>query len=492
MTRRGFVAEILLVARLLLAGVFVLAGVAKLMDSEGSRQSMVDFGVPRLLEWPFVWMLPLAEVAAGAALVPARTAWWGSLGAVAMLLLFITGMSVRLARGEKPDCHCFGKLYSTPIGGKALAREGVLAGLAALIVWQGPGARVGSLIRFDALRGFEWAALDWAAAMTILAAAGVWFAFHLLRQNGRLMLRLETVEASLGIDPAETSSEPEPGLPVDSPAPSFGLESLENRMVSLQELQARGKPVLLVFGEPGCSACEAMLPDLAQSQRGHAERLSIVLISAGDLETNRAKNAQHHLRDVLLQKGAEVSEAYQVTGTPSAVLIRDGKIASPLGIGNEAIRSLLARATLPPAVKKGDALPELRLPDLSGVSANLETVAGRRTMILFWNPGCGYCQQMLSDLKDWEQNRNEESPELLVISAGSLEEIRQQGFRSRVLIDQNFGAGQVFNVEGTPAAVMINEQGRVASEVSVGGSEVLRLAGAENGVRRGHKMHAAL
>jgi protein-disulfide isomerase len=99
---------------------------------------------------------------------------------------------------------------------------------------------------------------------------------------------------------------------------------------------------------------------------------------------------------------------------------------------------------------------------------------------------------MLSDLKDWEQNRNEESPELLVISAGSLEEIRQQGFRSRVLIDQNFGAGQVFNVEGTPAAVMINEQGRVASEVSVGGSEVLRLAGAENGVRRGHKMHAAL
>ena len=39
----------LLEARLLLASVFVVAGVAKLADRAGSRQAMADFGVPTLL-----------------------------------------------------------------------------------------------------------------------------------------------------------------------------------------------------------------------------------------------------------------------------------------------------------------------------------------------------------------------------------------------------------------------------------------------------------
>ena len=36
----------LLIARLLLAAVFTLAGVAKLSDLKGSRQAIIDFGVP--------------------------------------------------------------------------------------------------------------------------------------------------------------------------------------------------------------------------------------------------------------------------------------------------------------------------------------------------------------------------------------------------------------------------------------------------------------
>ena len=42
----------LLIARLLLALVFVVAGVAKLADRAGSRQAAVDFGVPVSLATP--------------------------------------------------------------------------------------------------------------------------------------------------------------------------------------------------------------------------------------------------------------------------------------------------------------------------------------------------------------------------------------------------------------------------------------------------------
>ena len=44
---------ILLLARLLLAGVFLVAGFAKLADRAGSQQALLDFGVPVLLATPF-------------------------------------------------------------------------------------------------------------------------------------------------------------------------------------------------------------------------------------------------------------------------------------------------------------------------------------------------------------------------------------------------------------------------------------------------------
>ena len=75
----------ILCARLLLAVVFALAGVAKLADRAGTRQALVDFGVPAALAGPFWILLPLAELAVAAALVPATTAWWGAVGALALL-----------------------------------------------------------------------------------------------------------------------------------------------------------------------------------------------------------------------------------------------------------------------------------------------------------------------------------------------------------------------------------------------------------------------
>jgi hypothetical protein len=83
---------------------------------------------------------------------------------------------------------------------------------------------------------------------------------------------------------------------------------------------------------------------------------------------------------------------------------------------------------------------------------------------------------MLLDVKAWERNPPKDAPELLIISAGSPEDIRKQDFRSRVLLDPYFGASQVFNSGGTPSAVLIDEKGRVASEVGVGAQDVLAMA----------------
>src|SRR6266403_2794488 len=125
---------LLLFARLLLCAVFLVAGLAKLADLSVSRQAMRDFGVPNKLADFFGLLLPLTEIAVAVALVVPLTSWWGAIGALALLLLFVVGIGYNLAHGRTPDCHCFGQLHSAPAGWSTLIRNLVLAALAGVVV----------------------------------------------------------------------------------------------------------------------------------------------------------------------------------------------------------------------------------------------------------------------------------------------------------------------------------------------------------------------
>jgi thiol-disulfide isomerase/thioredoxin len=100
-------------------------------------------------------------------------------------------------------------------------------------------------------------------------------------------------------------------------------------------------------------------------------------------------------------------------------------------------------------------------------------------LVLFWNPGCGFCQQMLPNLKEWESKAPKDAPRLLVVSAGSEEANREMELTSPVLLDQNFATGRAFGASGTPSAVLVDAEGKVASEVAVGAPAVMELAGAD-------------
>jgi peroxiredoxin len=509
-----------LIARLLLTLVFFVAGVAKLLDREGSRQAIVDFGAPSALAAPLGVLLPLAELAVAATLLPASTAWWGALGALALLSVFVVGISFNLARGRKPDCHCFGQLHSAPAGWKTLARNGVLAAVAGFVLWEGyeGGAGPSALAWLGSLSAAQLLGLLGGVVMLALLAGQWWFLVHLLRQNGRLLVRLEAMEAHLaeggGVAPSEngTALHQAEGLPVGSPAPEFSLSGLRGETITLEALRSSGKPVMLLFTDPGCGPCNALLPDVGRWQEEHAQKLTLVLVSRGEVEENKTKAQEHGLRNVLLQKYWEVSTSYEVRGTPSAVLIAsEGKVASPVGGGAEGIRGLLSYAvgeraqlpiqpqqpqtegqpcpncgkvhaaapTVPASQKVGEEAPEVKLPDLEGNTVELADFRGQETLVLFWNPGCGFCQQMLPDLKEWESGAPKDAPRLVVVSAGSAEANREMGLASPVLLDQQFAVGRAFGASGTPSAVLVDAEGKVASEAAVGAPGVLELAGAD-------------
>src|SRR2546430_2848545 len=136
---------VLLLARLVLTSVFVVAGLTKLADLAGSRQAVRDFGVPARLTTPLGLLLPLAELAVAIALLLPATAWWGALGALALLLLFVGGIGYNLAPGRHPQWHCFGPLHSAPAGWPTLIPNLGLTAVAGVLVvfgWGSPGPGV--------------------------------------------------------------------------------------------------------------------------------------------------------------------------------------------------------------------------------------------------------------------------------------------------------------------------------------------------------------
>ena len=509
----------LLIARVLLAVVFVVAGLSKLADRAGSRQALIDFGVPARLATPGGILLPLAELAVAVALIPLTTAWWGAVGALVLVLLFIVGIVYNLALGRTPDCHCFGQLYSKPIGWSTLFRNLLLAAVAGFIVvfgWSSPGlsavAWFGDLAlaqRLEVIMGVLFVAL-------VLGAG--WLLLAMMRQQGRLLLRIEALEERLAVGGNPTSpvaaSQSQVGLPIGTSAPAFALAGLYGETITLDALRAADKPIVLLFTDPGCGPCTALMPEVGRWQREYVGKVILALISRGTPEANRAKATEHGITQLLLQTDREVALSYQANGTPAAVLVQpDGTIGSSLAMGADAIRALIAQAVGLPALrsvptivpanssaipmaaaqggngnqaratsqpltaKVGDQAPSFALPNLSGRSVNLSDFRGNKVLVLFWNPGCGFCERMLDDLKAWEANPPKGAPRLLVISTGTVEMNQVMGLRSPVLLDQNMSAGSKFGANGTPMAVLVDAEGKVASELAIGAPAVFTLAG---------------
>lgn len=333
-------AEIALAARFVLAVVFTLAAVAKLADRDRSEEAVANLGIPDRFAPTIAWLLPVTELGVAAVLVPASTARPGALGATALLVVFSLVVALNLRAGNTPNCHCFGQLGSKRIGPGTLVRNGLLAGLAVLALAAGPGLPAGTPAGWFAdLSGSEQAGVMIGLALLGVIAGLCWAVVSLLRQQGRLLLRLDEIELMVK-DRSEY-----PGLEVGSVAPSFALASVvSGQTLTLEALLAPGRPVALVFVDPDCRPCRKMLPDVPRWTKEHVDRLTIVVITAGDPVAARRKAEEVGLPELLVQDRREVAEAYRTTATPSAVLVGpDQRIASPVVAGGDDIFKLLLR-----------------------------------------------------------------------------------------------------------------------------------------------------
>src|SRR5262245_809660 len=133
------------------------------------------------------------------------------------------------------------------------------------------------------------------AALCVVAVAMLfWLCLNLLRQNGRLLLRLEAIEAQMGGEERQSAAQPAVpvGLDLGSDAPEFELSDLTGQRRKLSEW--RGKRVLLIFFNPGCGYCVKLAPRLAALPvTGDGDRPVPILITTSDVDSNRKVFDEH-------------------------------------------------------------------------------------------------------------------------------------------------------------------------------------------------------
>ncbi len=275
-----------------LAAVFFTGAVAKGLDREATGESIVAFGVPAGVAGVVGWTLICGELAIATTLLFDPTV--GAAAALALLAIVSAAVAANLIRGRTPECHCFGRLSQGPVGPATLARNGLLASLAGYLVAGGGAPAV-----FGALA---------------LACAAAWLALGPLR----------------------------PRIRRGSAAPAFSLPDAAGQTRTLSGLLGGGRPVLLVFSQPSCGACHALLDDLIEWRVRLDDRLTIALVdqaSAAPAPGSAAERATDHL---LLDGSGAVASTYGVTATPSAVLIGgDGRMASATARGGDEIEELI-------------------------------------------------------------------------------------------------------------------------------------------------------
>lgn len=485
----------LLIIRLILFGIFALAGVGKLLDPEGSEKAVREFGVPENLAKPLAILLPLAEIAVAFSLLFVATSWFGALAGLLLLTIFIGGMLWQMQQGNAPDCHCFGQIHSEPVSVKSLLRNALFLILSLFLVLSGKDKQ--GLDITNSNRGENgFMEIIFGTLVVGFLFGVIFYLKKITEQQTQILRRIEVIELLSHEGGGEIKRDdvenPSVGLPIGARVPEFELEDVTGRKVSLTDVLAKPKPTVLFFVSPSCNPCKTLLPQIEKWQEELKDRLNFVFVSNGEAKENLEKFSGEKFKTILLQKDREVAEALQAKWTPTALLVNSGgTIGGKIAAGDTEIQKLIEQIKISKSADDlifvspngggeanlGREIPEFVLSDLDGREFSSRRLIGRKTLIAYWSAGCPHCVNMLEELREWDKIKGQDEPDLILLSTGEADAYREFGLKSPIILEKDSKTAQGFGMQGTPSAVLISEKGKIVSEVAVGANNIWALLG---------------
>ncbi len=482
---------LLLTIRLFLFGIFAIAAVGKILDREGSESSIESFGVPKALVGTFATILPIAEIAIAVSLLFVQTSWYGAIAGALLMAVFIAGMLYQISQGKAPQCHCFGELHDSKVGVSSVVRNVVFAAAALYLVFSGRNFQ-GLPIGNDAAGILQSSLL-----LSIFVGIIVLMSYLIrLKADQKILLRnaeLDLVIASQSKQvERQSAGNPIDALPIGAPFPDFAIDAASGEKITSASILAKGKFVLYLFFGTSCRACRAMVPDIAQFAKNHSADLQIIVVSNGKGEDNLEKFGEVGASAILLQDSRELALSVNAKWTPTAIVVRpDGIIASQATVGDQAIRDLMRRFSesdltnehihfaakngKATRIKIGEAVPELKIKAMDGQEISTSTFKGKRTLAIFWSTSCPHCRELVPSMVKFDKEKTNDDPQLILFSEGSDEDHRELGLTSPIVLEKDYKTAVKLGMNGTPSAVLINEQGVIVSEAAIGAPNIWAL-----------------
>lgn len=481
----------LLIIRLVLFGIFAVAGIGKLLDLEGSEKAVKSFGIPDALAKPVGMVLPIAELVFAFCLLFVGLSWLGAVGALLLLVAFIGGMFVQMFRGNAPDCHCFGQLHREPVGAKSLIRNFVIALLPVALIVSGRTHQGLPLGESDAQIATNVAVAVLFVGLVVAAS----YLHRLSKENKKLARRVGLLEMmDNGGEPLERDDmgNPADAMPIGAPFPDFSLTDAGGRIVTFEHLLADYKPKVFLFVGPKCEPCKALLPDFRRWKEQLDGRVRLVFVSSGSADENKSRFGDDLADGMLLQKNKELANMVHSKWTPTALFVSaEGNIASHPAVGEGAIRDLFDKLVkediskehfhipspgVPGRIKIGQPVPELALDDLTGRTITRDDFTGGHTLAVFLSTSCSYCQTLVDEIREWEKG-NPNGTRAIVFSEGERSVHESYEIQSPILLEKGYATAMKLGMFGVPSGVLVDERGVIVSETAVGGPAIWSLIG---------------
>jgi peroxiredoxin len=117
--------------------------------------------------------------------------------------------------------------------------------------------------------------------------------------------------------------------------------------------------------------------------------------------------------------------------------------------------------------------------DALGATVTLDDLLepGRRLLLLFTSPSCGPCVALIPKAAAW-QSEHEDVLTIALVSGGEPEAVRaetEEHGLARVLIDDGLAVYEAYEANGTPSAVLVSPDRKIASWVASGPDRIERL-----------------
>jgi peroxiredoxin len=139
----------------------------------------------------------------------------------------------------------------------------------------------------------------------------------------------------------------------------------------------------------------------------------------------------------------------------------------------------ISAAGPPKGLPIGEMAPAFALPALGGGPVELDELLddGRGLILFFTDPDCGACEPLLPEIGRLQRDSGAD-PRPVVVSLGDPDAIAAKAGEHElgpVLLLDDFEFARSLGINGFPGALVLDRDGRIASEPAVGGTAVAGL-----------------